>query len=628
MTRSLLLLSVLLFSVPSFGEGIDFDVSLIGDERIAYSSLSVVVQAKWSGTEPAQDVVLEVDMPGDPRISDWEGTHCTPGHPIRCTMEARPSLNGGFYAYVPLPAGSYTVTARITSTTPDPNPANNVATRTFHVVALPSLRPYGSGYLPEGDAVDPGGPGALTVGVQNDGAFATNVVVHAFLLDGGHFTALSSYDAAYCTVLSPVEVQCRFGDVSFGGTSFLLPFIAPDRPDGSRFRFRITADADQDEFDPSDDTVEGDVLLRRLFAITNAADEGAGSLRQAILEAREACENIPCLLGVRAPEPLFLQPRTPLPALRGRMKVDGGPLRTTIDGSLLPAGDGLFFENGCEFRVNAMMIQNFKGHGIEGRDVRQTPYPCGYDALLTTMFVTNSELAGNERGVVTKGISATITDNVIRENARAGIFADGGYFADIQRNVVVQNGATGIFIRPAANPPYYLPAGAEVINNIVHDNGEWGIARTANGAVHITRNSIARNRFYGIDYGLDLRTPNAPNKPDLLSATYDAARGATVIRVRFNPAVRGLGSRLDVYASDSLSVFGYPEADRPIADTFRTGDVELVVPGDLRGQWITATGTPTVDLLFLRDDSMPAANATYRSAAYDTSELSDAIRVE
>jgi len=128
-------------------------------------------------------------------------------------------------------------------------------------------------------------------------------------------------------------------------------------------------------------------------------------------------------------------------------------------------------------------------------------------------------------------------------------------------------------------------------------------------------------------FEIDLRTPDAPNKPELLSATYDAARGATVVRVRFEPTVRGLGSRLDLYASDSLSVFGYPEAERPIAETFRTGEFELVVPGDLRGQWITATGTPTVDIIFLRDENVPAS-ATNRYTAYDTSELSDAIRVD
>ena len=626
MTRLPLLLVPLLFSLTALAQGTDLEVTIAGEESAARRNIGFGVHVRWSGTEAPQNVVLELDFPGEISVFEWSETDCTPGRPIRCTIKPLPEVEGGFYAYARLPGpGTYTATASITSTTPDANPANNVATKTFTVAALPSLRPYGVADLPEGEAVDPGGLASLRIGVQNDGEPATDVIARATLPDGGRFTELGQWESPYCTIVSDTEATCRFGDAT-RPLQFSLPFLAPDRPNGGTFRFRVTADTAEDDFDPADDVDEGEVLLRRLFAITNAADDGPGSLRQAILESRAACETTPCLLGVRAPEALFIQLRTPLPNLRGRVKVDGGPLRATIDGSLLPAGDGLFFEDGCEFRVNAMAVHNFKGHGIEGRQLRETERPCGYNELLTPMSVTNSDVAGNERGVVAKGVSATIADNVIRENVRAGIFADGGYFSDIQRNVVVRNGATGIFIRPTSSPLAYLPAGADVINNIVHDNGEWGIARAASGAVNIARNSIAGNRLYGIDYGLDLRTPDAPNKPEVLSATYDAARDATVVRVRFEPNVRGFCSRLDLYASDSLSVYGYPEAERPVAESFRTGEFELVVPGDLRGQWITATGTPTVYVIFLRDASV-RADATYRYSAYDTSELSDAVQV-
>jgi Right handed beta helix region/Domain of unknown function DUF11 len=626
MTRLPLLLVPLLFSLSALAQGTDLEVTIAGEERAARRNISFGVHVRWSGAEVPENVVLEVDVPGEIDIFEWSGTDCTPGRPIRCTIELRPDVESGFYAYARVPGpGTYVATARITSTTPDANPANNVATKTFAVAALPSLRPYGVPDLPEIDVVDPAGPAALRIGVQNDGEPATDVIARATLPDGGRFTELGSWESPFCTIVSETEVTCRFGDAT-RPLQFSLPFVAPDRPNGGTFRFRVTADTAEDDFNPSDDVDEGEILLRRLFAVTNGSDDGPGSLRQAILDSREACETIPCLLGVRAETHLWIQPRTPLPNLRGRVKVDGGPLRATLDGALLPAGDGLHFENGCEFRVDEMVVRNFKGHGIEGRQVRNGDRPCGFSELLTPMFVTRSELTGNERGVVSKGISATITDNVIAENRRAGVFADGGYYADVSRNVVVRNGATGIFINPGKLGLAYLPPGAEVINNIVHGNGEWGIARAPHGSVYIVRNSVAGNGLYGIDYGLDLETPNAPNKPEVLSATYDAARDATVVRVRFEPGPSGFGAYLEVFASRSLSVHGYPEAERPVADTFRTGEVELAVPGDLRGQWITATGTRTIEVIFARDPDIPV-NAIWRYSAFDTSELSNAVQV-
>jgi Right handed beta helix region/Domain of unknown function DUF11 len=632
MTRSLSLLGALLFTFSALSQGIDFEVRVAGEDRLAPLTSYFAVHARWTGTEPAENVVLEVDFPVDVDIREYDETNCTPGHPIRCTLPRKNAHDGGFVANVRFPGpGRYTATARITSTTPDPNPANNVSTLTFVVAGLPWLRAYGVADLSEGDVIDPAGAGHLRIGVQNDGEPATDVILRAELLDGGHFTELDPDASRLCAIVTPSVVECRFGEVRRFSSprQYLLPFVAPDRADGGTFRFRITGEANEPDFEPSRRVEEKEIRLRRLIAITSAADEGPGTLRQAILDSYALCETDPCLLGARRPDGLFIQPRTPLPALRGRVKLDGGPLRATIDGSLLPAGGGLLFENGCEFRVNSLGVQGFKGHGIEARLRNDVPNPCAFNPLVSTMIVTNSHIAGNERGVVTNGISATITDNVIRENVRAGIFADGAYYTEVARNVVVRNGATGIFIRPVIGSFAWLPPGADVINNIVHDNGEWGIARSPNGSVNIARNSIAGNRLYGIDYGLDLRTPDAPYKPELLSAKYDPARDATVIRVRFRPADQQqyASMRVELYASHSLSVLGYPEAERLIAEVHRT-DLDLVVPGDLRGQWITATGTRMVDMIFLRDDSVRAAAASPRYTAYDTSELSDAIRVE
>jgi hypothetical protein len=196
----------------------------------------------------------------------------------------------------------------------------------------------------------------------------------------------------------------------------------------------------------------------------------------------------------------------------------------------------------------------------------------------------------------------------------------------ISRNEIHGNGASGIYINASA-PRALLPAGADVSENIIRDNGEWGIARSAAGAVNIGRNSVFGNNLYGIDYGLDLSTPDAPGKPVLTSATYDPARNVTIVRGTTN-VPGAFGAFVDLYASSSLSRWGYPEAERWLKIVYNGRDFEAVIEEDLRGKWITATGTRVIDVLFLRDGSSPRTNVLPRYQANDTSELSDAIRVE
>jgi len=627
-TLSLVVL-LLLSAVPCFAQT-DLAVQISGDGRFATLSAALGVHVTSSGL--AENVVLELDAPTETvDVHEWNATKCTEGRPIRCTIKTKAEAGSehGFFVYLRFAqAGTYTVTARVTSSTPDPNLSNNSATRSIVVAGLPDLRPYGRAALDEGYAVDPGGKGALVVGVQNDGAPATDAIVRVTLPAGGRFLAPDEWTAPYCTVVSDTEARCNFGDAKWV-QQYRLPFIAPGRADGGTFPFLITVDAKEDDYSPGNDTVRGEVALRRLFAVTNAFDGGPGSLRQAILDSRDACETVPCILRVESEEPLAILPLTPLPQLRGRVKVDGGPGRTILDGVYLGETNGLHFEGGCEFRVDRMLIRNFKGHAIEAHQQHPGGYPCGVETLLATpAVITNNELISNVRGIVMKAMSATIADNVVRDHARAGIFVDGSYYSAIERNVVVANGAAGIFVHASNTDGYWLPPGADIIGNFVSGNREWGIARSAQGSVHIARNAIFRNGLFGIDYGLDLDTPTAPSKPRLHSAVYDASLNATIVRgeVQHGP---GYSTQLDFYASSSLSTHGHPEAERWLGTFFNLGAFTVTLPGDLRGQWITATGERVIDMIFLRDDSTPAPkDAPPRYTARDTSELSNAVRVE
>jgi hypothetical protein len=635
--RSLLSLLFTVVAMPALAQGADLYVDVANYDRQPTLRTTYTIAARWDELVAVDGVVLEFDVPGGviERLFLWnQGTVCDESvRPVRCTLPREQSSFGGVAVEVRFPApGTYTATARISSASnADPNPANDTDSHTIEIAGLPALHPYGRADYGEGNAFDPAAPGRLTVGLSNNGEPATNAVLRVTLPEGGLFTAVEEWSAHTCALVSEREAVCRFDSpFDFNSPQFTLNILTPDRPDGGTFPFVVTAEADEPDYEPADDTVRVDVLLRDLIAVTNDADAGPGSLRQAMLDSRDACGDVACVIASRAFRPLVIQPRTALPELRGRVKLEGSGRTMVLDGSLLPAGDAIRFDSGCEFRVNAMVIRNFQGHAVEVHQNADPALPeaCAGGYFSMPVSITANELAGNGRGVVTKNVTgAAIYGNVIHDNRRAGIFADGGYYVRIEKNEVYGNGASGIYVNADSHAKRYLPAGADVIDNVVRDNGEWGIARTAHGSVFIYRNAIFGNNLYGIDYGLDLSTPDAPNKPVLTSAVYDPVRNVTVIRGHMKPSAYGYGGSIEFYASASLSRWGYPEAQRSVGATSLGEEFEEIVDEDLRGQWITATGMRIVDVLFLRADKV-GTNLSPRYQANDTSELSDAIRVE
>jgi hypothetical protein len=96
----------------------------------------------------------------------------------------------------------------------------------------------------------------------------------------------------------------------------------------------------------------------------------------------------------------------------------------------------------------------------------------------------------------------------------------------------------------------------------------------------------------------------------LVSAAYDPARNVTVVRGDLE------NRATEVYASATLSPGGYPQAERLVASVYSVaaGQNEIVIEGDLRGLWITATAAQRfpIDLGW---------------EVFDTSEVSNAVLV-
>jgi hypothetical protein len=390
---------------------------------------------------------------------------------------------------------------------------------------------------------------------------------------------------------------------------------------------------------------------RRELVVTNTNDAGSGSLRQALLDAQTRCATEPCTIVFQIAAPLppngwyTIRPLSQLPEVRGRVIIDGQLRAGRPEVELLGinAGDsnGLVLGQGCELHVLGLAINGFVRSGIEvlRGPFDQTCISDAPDAPISTLIARNL-LTNNHRGVmVVDSALVTIVDNTIADNVRSGIYATGGLYVDIERNRISRNGGSGMFLDVGLRPPF-TAGGAEVLENSVVDNGEWGIARTNRGEYAIQRNAIALNRYLGIDVNLDFETPNAvdddysrgfvTNKPVLFSARYDPARGKTVVRGHVQTRnLIGSATDIDVYASRSLSDVGQAQAEQWVGVQRLPGgdvdtDVTIELDGDLRGLFITATATRTHITGFAKPPDV-ASDSHLFSIMVDTSELSNVV---
>ena len=166
--------------------------------------------------------------------------------------------------------------------------------------------------------------------------------------------------------------------------------------------------------------------------VTNTADEGSGSLRQAILDSQSSCELHPCTIDFRIAEPSqsgrhTIRPRTPLPELRGIVKVDGPDEHDVeIDGSLLMEGNAFLLASGCELQVLDLVIHDFPWPAVQTKHRPLTWEVCRDFVDTGRWFIARNHISASYRGIALAGNPAVdIRHNVISGNLRAGIFAEG-----------------------------------------------------------------------------------------------------------------------------------------------------------------------------------------------------------
>ena len=422
-----------------------------------------------------------------------------------------------------------------------------------------------------------------------------------------------------------------------------LELIAPDL---SEHTFPLTAEiaANETDADPSNDRVTVHSRTFRTFFVTTTADDGSGSLRQAIESANGSCDNsYPCLVAFRiagaGQQWQTIRVASPLPRVVATQLLIDGMTQTAYFGDTNPLGpeieltgsegNGLEIATPCGVMVRGLAINGFGGAGVvigggfcEGANNAR---------LLSSNYIgtdpTGDRAVPNDRGVVVDlepgATPWLIGANVISGNRRSGIFIESGANLRIAQNVMgldarvtrpLGNGASGVFIAARG-------AGANLWDNHLSFNGQFGVA-LARGAQHVqmSGNSFQANGLQAIDYDLD----NMPSEreigiPEITSVRFED--GATIIEGRAKPS--GGATLVSVYANDAPDDSGYGEGQYFLGTIAATaGAFTFRHTGDLRGKWVAATQTRHLYTGLLRTDGAEGGLFT------TTSEFSRAVEVQ
>lgn len=389
------------------------------------------------------------------------------------------------------------------------------------------------------------------------------------------------------------------------------------------------------------------VVYARPFLVTNTADSGAGSLRQALADANAQCTkeaNIACRVVFAIDEPVpqngwfTIHLQSPLPDIRARwLSIDGftqlrksgdtNPLGPDIelDGRQLQSGDALVFYSDRS-EVLGLAIGGFPRHGIVIE--REQPYDkdLSFPSVIWHNYVGIDPTGGfarpnGGRGVVIHRGSSLIEGNVLSGNVRSGVFID-AQNANIRNNRIgtrafddtpVPNGASGIFI--GQRSAGYGSANIEA--NVIAHNAQFGVALAPRSYTVVRNNRIFGNVNPGIDIGLDGPgnevSPYTPPAPRLTNIVFD---GMQQIVTGYVPSVPGQISAtpwtVGIYASSSDRSQGEQYLGEATVNS--DGTFTFATPIDIRGRWINASAIFAISFF-----------SEYQ--LYASSEFSGALRV-
>jgi hypothetical protein len=384
------------------------------------------------------------------------------------------------------------------------------------------------------------------------------------------------------------------------------------------------------------------VVNNQNFTVMNTNDSGAGSLRQAILDANASpcAADFPCLINFGGDIHL-ISPLSALPPItRSGIAIDGQNT-VTIDGSRSTPGAGLTIaalnEDVLSAGIRRITSTGFRGDGI----VIDATH--GFEAL--NPVVINNTIAGNTgagirvRGNVpfvhigTFSSGNRLVSNVIRSNASHGVALEGGFF-ELDSNSITFNGGSGVYIESAAL--------AHLERNTIAFNGQSGVSTASTDPIAfkgVIQNSIHSNLGRAIELreGTQTAADSAQQTPpEIASATYDPATQTGTVTGFFTRGAVPSGWWLPVidFATSTFPEIGdRGSLETPLYVNYTAKDEGngrysfrgTALQVDLRGKRISATATPFVYEGF---KGPPQDNIFGQGFVYGTtSEVSKAVAV-
>lgn len=285
-----------------------------------------------------------------------------------------------------------------------------------------------------------------------------------------------------------------------------------------------SADGASSEFSNVVSAIEGGVAR----TVTTVADSGAGSLRQALLDAAANPGADTVLFNIPNSGPHIIAPLSALPLLNGPTIIDGysqpgalhntaavgfdGQIRIVIDGSSAGAVDG-FTQTADRAQISGLAIANYAGAGIyagggDGPVLRGNLI--GTDATGTidvSAFGNGIELLSNGTNNTIGGSSPT-TRNVI-SGVNTGITTAAG--ATTANSNVIQNNLIGTAVNGSSPLPNSVNGvvlesdNNTIANNTIAFNAQKGVVILAAGTGNrISANSIFSNGTTAAHIGIDL----------------------------------------------------------------------------------------------------------------------------
>jgi parallel beta-helix repeat protein len=321
-----------------------------------------------------------------------------------------------------------------------------------------------------------------------------------------------------------------------------------------------------------------DVRFFHDFPVTNTADEGPGSLRQAIADVNAKCtfgyyyDSDPCRISftIAATPPsggwFTIAPQSPLPVIMGSDMTIDAATQTKL-GDTNPDGPEIFLlgdhagdVDGLRFRGGSLDVRGLAIGGFARNGIDTSGSGSVRNCYLGVDPTGRSASPNGLRGLMSAN-GLEVTGNVIGGNGRSGVFFTSGYGASVTNNRIgvaadsdlpLPNGASGIFIGEYSN-------NVTIADNVIGNSGDFGIAIARTAQVTTLRNRIFNSRWGAIDVGLDGPTINN-HTPTITSVRYDAAAGTTTITGTAFAPTPGF-TTVQIYANRDVGPDGFAEEE-------------------------------------------------------------------